>query len=232
MKARSLRLPMLLVLALCIFATWMPARAADKGIDASLLAKANAGSAEAQHQLGDMYYFGNRVRRDYAQAAVWYRKAAEQGDPDSQFRLGGFYHYGFGVPKDDVQAFDWVKKAAEQQHADAEDFLAMCYDEGFGVPKDEAHGFFWLRRAAEDGNPLAQYFLGWTYENGLNGVYQDYAEACFWLDLAASDGSSRKDRRKAVKMRNKAASHLTAVELSSEQDRVQKWLQDHPIQSQ
>jgi len=87
MRTRFFRLWGTVVLVLCVSAM---AEAKSKGVDPALLAKANAGSAEAQHQLGDMYYFGNGVRRDYAQAAVCYRKAAEQGDADSEFRLGGF----------------------------------------------------------------------------------------------------------------------------------------------
>jgi TPR repeat protein len=228
MGPRIFRLWAILVLVLCLSAM---ASARTKGVDSALLAKANAGDVEAQHDLGNMYYFGSEVRRDYAQAALWYRKAAEQGDPDSQFRIGGFYHFGFGVPKDDAQAFVWMKKAAEQQHADAENFLAVFYDEGFGVPKDEAHGYFWLRRAAEDGNAQAQYFLGWAYENGLHGVYQDYVEAYFWLDLAATESDSRKERKEASTKRNVAASHLTQAELVSEQERVREWQKRHPAKA-
>ena len=33
-----------------------------------------------QKNLGTMYYNGQGVPQDYAQAAYWYRKAADQGD--------------------------------------------------------------------------------------------------------------------------------------------------------
>ena len=44
---------------------------------AALSVKANAGDADAQYNLGASYYIGQGVPQDYAQAAAWYRKAAE-----------------------------------------------------------------------------------------------------------------------------------------------------------
>ena len=35
--------------------------------------------AEALYNKGNCYYFGKGVKQDYAEAAKWYRKAAEQG---------------------------------------------------------------------------------------------------------------------------------------------------------
>jgi TPR repeat protein len=44
------------------------------------------------------------VPQDYAQAAIWYRKAAEQGSAEAQFNLGLLYDNGLGVPLDYSQA--------------------------------------------------------------------------------------------------------------------------------
>ena len=40
---------------------------------------AEQGYAEAQSMLGFMHYHGEGVPQDYAEAALWYRRAAEQG---------------------------------------------------------------------------------------------------------------------------------------------------------
>jgi len=53
------------------------------------------------------------VSKDYAQAAVWYRKAAERGDAGSQFDLGTLYDKGQGVPQNYSEAAGWYRKAAE-----------------------------------------------------------------------------------------------------------------------
>lgn len=103
-----------LALAFCTFAVWSQSASAlslwHKRIDPALLAKAKAGDAEAQYQLGNAFNYGEKVKRDYAQALIWYRKSAEQGNPDSEFQLGGLYHFGHGVPKDDVQLSSGLRK--------------------------------------------------------------------------------------------------------------------------
>ncbi len=235
MRARFFRLWLALALLVCVSATWAQsssgATAQNKGIDAAVLAKAQAGDEGAQYQLGYMYYHGDGVRRDYSQAEFWYRKAAEQGDPDSQLKLGGLYHFGEGVPQDSAEAFAWSMKAAEQGKPDAEFFIAACYSAGWGVAQDDAQAAVWLRKAAEQGHFKSQYLLGWWHEIGLGGP-KDFAEAYFWLDLAASGEFTRKDRKENLKRRDEAASHLSPAELSQVQERVQQWIKDHPAQSQ
>jgi hypothetical protein len=233
-KVRSSRLWAVLTLLFCVSSTWAQSTttARSKGIDQALLAKAEAGGAEAQYQLGKAYYSGDGVRRDYSQAEFWWHKAAVQGDPDAQFMLGGLYHFGQGVPQDSAQAFAWVKKAADQGHTDAEFFISTCYSEGWGVPKDDEQGIVWLRKAAEQGHFNSQFMLGRAYQAGDVGVPQDFVEAYYWLDLAASGEVTRKNRGEALKRRDKVASHLTQADQSRVQERVRKWLEEHPAQPQ
>lgn len=224
-----------LALALCVSpATRQPASATTakkQGIEPALLAKASGGDAAAQYQLGNAYNYGVKVRRDYGQAAFWYRKGAEQSDPDSQFMLGGLYHFGRGVPQDDAQAFAWIMKAAQQGHTNAEFFISTCYSEGWGVAENNAQALVWLRKAAEQGHAKSQYMLGWAYKDGIGGP-QNYEQAYFWLDLASSEASTRKNQHEARIRRDEAAVHLTPAELSSEQQRVQVWLEQHPAKSE
>ena len=44
------------------------------------------------------------VIRDDAEAAIWYRRAAEQGNTYAQTFLGHMYANGRGVPQDDAEA--------------------------------------------------------------------------------------------------------------------------------
>ncbi|MDP7156714.1 MAG: tetratricopeptide repeat protein [SAR324 cluster bacterium] len=86
----------------------------------TMLAKAEAGDAAAQHYLAWMYANGEGVPKDRAEAAKWIRKAAEQGEPETQYMLGEAYANGYGVPEDDVEAVKWYRKAAEQGHEKAQ----------------------------------------------------------------------------------------------------------------
>ena len=54
------------------------------------------------------------VPQDYAEAARWYRTAAEQGHAAAQFSLGVMYSNGEGVPQDLVQGYAWASVAAAQ----------------------------------------------------------------------------------------------------------------------
>jgi len=57
--------------------------------------------------------------RSYTQAALWYRRAAEQGSARAQFQLGHLYDVGLGVEHDYTQYRYWTRMAAEQGHEDA-----------------------------------------------------------------------------------------------------------------
>ena len=74
---------------------------------AALRARAEAGDAEAQYDLGVMYASGEGVPQDYAEAVRWYRLAAEQGDAGAQSFLGAMYHDCIGVPQDYAEAVRW-----------------------------------------------------------------------------------------------------------------------------
>ena len=78
------------------------------------------------------YESGEGVRLDFAEAAKWRRKAAEQGHAEAQFSLGMMYDIGLGVPKDYAEAAKWVRKAAEQGNADAKEWLEENAEERKG----------------------------------------------------------------------------------------------------
>lgn len=105
-----------------------------------------------QFLLGAAYYQGIGVpERDYTQAEVWLRKAAEQGNAASQAILGIMYEWSFGVPQDYAQALAWYRKAAELGHAGAGYLLGCCYWQGRGVLQDYEQARAWFRKAAELG---------------------------------------------------------------------------------
>ena len=70
-------------------------------------------------RLAFLYLDGQGVIQDNAQAALWWRKAAEQGDMNAQYALGSLYRYGQGVTQDYAQAAQWYLKAAEQGDTNA-----------------------------------------------------------------------------------------------------------------
>ena len=69
--------------------------------------------AEVQFGLGLQFAIGTGAAQDYAQAADWYRKAAEQNHGLAQFNLGIMYAKGQGVVRDDAQSVAWFGRAAK-----------------------------------------------------------------------------------------------------------------------
>ena len=132
----------------------------------ALTAKAVAGDAESQAELGMEYARGYRVPQDFKEAVKWFRKAAGQGDAPAQFSLGEIYHNGRVVPKDDKKAVEWYRKAAEQGFAPAQASLGFMYGDGRGVPQDDKEAVQWDRKAAEQGYAPAQFNLGKMLEDG------------------------------------------------------------------
>ena len=60
------------------------------------------------------------MTQDYAEAARWFRKAADQGLAEAQFNLGIMYDGGQGVAQDYAEAVRWFRKAADQSLAAAQ----------------------------------------------------------------------------------------------------------------
>ena len=154
-----------------------------------LRARAEAGDASAQYNLGLMHAEGRGVPQDFAEAATWYRKAAEQGDAGAQYHLGLMYAEGRGVPQDAAAASAWFRSIeAEQINIFAQHKLGRMYAGGLGVAQDFAEAAVWFRRGAENGDAVAQYDLGNMYAEG-RGVPQDFAEAATWYRKAAEQAS-------------------------------------------
>ena len=118
----------------------------------NLTARAEAGDAMAQNNLGIAYHIGKGVPQDDKQALVWYTKAAEQGYAIAQNNLGVLYRDGKGVPQDDKQALFWFTKAAEQGEEMAQYNLGMMYSNGEGVLQDYVQAHKWLSLSAANGD--------------------------------------------------------------------------------
>jgi TPR repeat protein len=114
------------------------------------------GDSNAQWLLGSLYEFGKGVPMDLAEAAKWYRYAAELGNPVGEFRVGMMCQKGEGVPQDYAEASMWLRKSAEKRFGEAQHNLGVMYANGQGVPVDYIQAHMWLSLAAAQGNADAQ----------------------------------------------------------------------------
>ena len=146
--------------------------------------KAEAGEPVFQRFIANCYLTGEKVNADPAEAARWFRLAAEKNDALAQFALGLMYDEGKGVPSDMAEAVRWFRKAADQGLAEAQLNLGVCYAKGEGIMPDQAEAAKWYRKAAEQGDVQGQSRLGLACLEGI-GVEKNDSEAVKWLRRAA-----------------------------------------------
>ena len=106
----------------------------------------------AQSNLATLYFRGQGVPKDYSQAAVWFRAAADQGFAPAQDDLAWMYYTGIGVGQDYKEAAKWTRMAAEQGYASAQIDLGCLYEHGKGVPLDYVNAYVWYKMALAGGD--------------------------------------------------------------------------------
>jgi uncharacterized protein len=114
--------------------------------------RAMAGDASAQMKLGTLYYRGQGVKRNHAEAARLFLLAAEKGDPYAQSNLGYMNELGEGIPQDYSQAAKWYLKAAEQGNMQAQLSIGRLFEKGQGVPQNDVLALMYYTLAAANGD--------------------------------------------------------------------------------
>lgn len=115
--------------------------------------EANAGSHEAQANLGFCFAEGIGVEPDGAQSVRWCTMAVES-DPSNHFpmfTLATLYRDGKLVPRNPSLAFEWMQKAANTGYGWAQLRLAEMHAEGVGTEQDFASAVKWAEMAQASG---------------------------------------------------------------------------------
>jgi TPR repeat protein len=189
-----------------------------------LSAAAKTGNADAEQLLGHMYYMGQGVEQDFAQALKWYRKAAAKDMAESQYVIGTMYYSGKGVAQDYKEALQWLRNAGEHGHADAQYILGAMYFTGKGIPQDYQRSVAWFRQAAAQGHAEAQRLLGLMYMHGIGAVQRDNVIAYMLWNLAAASGNAE-----AQSLRTSAAKQMSARQIEEAQMLSTTWQLNKPL---
>ena len=94
--------------------------------------------------------------QNYAEAAKWWRLAADQGNTFAQYNLGTLYDDGKGVPQNKAEALKWYHLAAERGNDGAQFNVGVLHFAGVAVPENRIEAAKWFRRAADQGHIGAQ----------------------------------------------------------------------------
>lgn len=91
-------------------------------------AAANSGDMQAQFEMGELFYRGERAEKDIDRALRWFEQASVQGHPGAQYQLGLMHYQGDGVTRNLPQAYIILKMAAvngKDEAMDASDQIAL-----------------------------------------------------------------------------------------------------------
>lgn len=138
-----------------IFRRWFRSTAIP--VPETIETRAEGGDANAQFGLGFRFANGHGPGLDYAQAAQWYLKAAEQSHALAQFNLGVMYAEGQGMPIDKHRSLFWLGRAAKLGDAAAQYRLGISHHraslERFPVNASESRieAYKWLQLADDRG---------------------------------------------------------------------------------
>lgn len=105
---------LLCLFLLCFFPLSTPVLAEKEAAFDTLRSEASAGDVRAQYRIAGLYLYGEGRPADFAEAARWFRMAAENGHGTSQYMLGTLLAEGRGVPRDMTEATLWFERAAAQ----------------------------------------------------------------------------------------------------------------------
>lgn len=152
---------------------------------------ASQGNATAELRLGLAYGSGNGADGDganLAEAAKWYRLAADAGQPQAMFMLGRLYQGGQVFPKDSTRAADLYRRAAEGGWPAAASALGALYQTGDGVEKDPREAVRLFKAAAGKNDRGGLFGLGVAYLKGW-GVPRSGPDAARAFKAAADLGA-------------------------------------------
>jgi uncharacterized protein len=140
---------------------------------------------KAMTMLGELYANAFGVKRDYAKAAEWYKRASDAGDREAMFALAMLKFSGNGgATADREEGTKLLASAAKLGNPKAAFNLAMLYLDGQTFPQNMQRAAELLRMAADAGNPQAQYALATLYKEGT-GVEKSPEMAVRLLQAAA-----------------------------------------------
>jgi TPR repeat protein len=74
--------------------------------------RALSGNSQAQFEMGERFFQGLGVPKDYSEAAAWFQQAAHKGHPKAQRILAMMFFLGRGVAADPAEAYKWIQLAS------------------------------------------------------------------------------------------------------------------------
>ena len=142
---------------------------------------ADAGMAGAASLVGSMYYHGEGIGKNPAEAFKYFEKAAELKDPAGMEGLADCYRTGVGTGVFQERAFNLYAELKDPSPR-VMYILGCYYNEGISTAKDPKKAAELFEKAAARGNVFAQAVLGIAhYEGSAPFEEKDFDKAYSYL---------------------------------------------------
>ena len=141
---------------------------------------------DAQRDLGVILLNGKKA----GEAAMWFKRGAENGDLTCTFYYGKMLLEGLGVKENQKEGANYLLKAADAGFPQAMYYVGNCYINGTGLTKNAEQAVKWYKSAAGKGNHQAQWALAQCYREG-NGTSINYDQAMYWYAEASMKGHAK-----------------------------------------
>lgn len=181
-------------------------------------------SPQVYEEIACMYFNGNGVQKDQAQALAYYRKAAGLGSVHAQTCAGVMYYKGYGVAKNIKMAKQYLQPAANRGSIEALRSLGwMCYNGEYSFLTGKGKAFeFWMK-ASKLGDAESQINVATSYLGDTWGEEQSYRKAAFWFMCAYQNRKATQNQINEAKEKLNALSRH--VNLNAIRDEV---VSNHP----
>lgn len=162
-----------------------PSVSIDYGNFAQVKQAAEGTDAKAKYALAEMYSDGKGVAQNFAEAAKWYRRAADAGSADAQGAMGLISLIkAVGLGRDDESAVRFGSDESKKA-----ELLSMIFGAAEKLQIKDAAALNdatqWLHKGADQGASGAQFLYGVMAAGGI-GVEKNLTEAAKWIRLAAT----------------------------------------------
>ena len=144
--------------------------------------------SDACNNLGNLYYSGIRVNKNYFEAKKNYQIASDLGNSISMNSLGNMYKMGIGVERDYKKAKEYYDLAIKQYNSNSFYNLGYLYYNGYGVDKSIIKAIEYLEESAKLGNTYGLNLYGYIYVAGFD-VEFNFAKAKEYYKKALNLGN-------------------------------------------
>jgi CHAT domain-containing protein/TPR repeat protein len=152
-----------------------------------LKASADKGFGDAMASLGDYYYNGNYVAKNYYEARKWYELASNtkaRFAGYATYMIGKMAFWGNGEPRNIKKGLEFYQRASNAGNIDALNELGRIYQNGIEVEENQDLAFQYYLRSANLGSHIGQVESAMHLIEG-RGVKENKDEAKIYLELSA-----------------------------------------------